>query len=63
MDKILKEIKTTILGIILLKIGIIYLLTIESPNVYLVGGLIVGGIGLILAPDRILNILFKKLNK
>lgn len=61
--KNLKEIKTTILGIILVGVASYYLLKIESPNYYVVGGLFAGGIGLLLAPDRLLRALFKKLNK
>lgn len=66
----LKEIKTTILGALLLIVGLVYFALPyfsendlwEVNNLYL-AFLVVGGILLILAPDKIISFAFSWLNK
>lgn len=70
MNNNLKEIKTTIIGSILFLIGIgvflyeYFSLNILEWNHYAVpAAFIVGGIGFLLAPDKILNLMLRKASK
>ena len=66
----LKEIKTTILGAIFIKLSLVYMVypyfssreLWEVNNLYFVGGL-VAGVLLLLAPDRFLDFLFGWIKK
>ncbi len=61
--KNLKEIKTTILGLILLIAAGIDLWYFEKLSEISVGILALVGIGLLFAPDKILKILLEKFKK
>lgn len=61
----IKELKTTITGIVVAIAGSMYFALpyfsskqLWEPNMWIFGGSIVAGIGLILAPDRLINFLF-----
>lgn len=62
MKKILnnvKQIKTTLLGLVLIGFGIYGILHLEEYNEYLIGGIILSGIVLVVSPDTYITLLEK----
>lgn len=60
MKNIYKSWKTTLLGIVLIGVGIGYVFVNTSPDYILMSILIGVGIGLVFSPDSVIELLNKK---